>query len=180
MAIEDPNFLCWAALLEKDDVCLHALAVRSERAARQTQDGVQIAILHQDFEYFACFAFEKTIVREHHCSASTGLERVHYVLDKIELLVTGFDSEVVAIRSLVRSFCTEWRIRKNHIIAFAAIRFINGIAEIDVRFDAVQIEIHECKTARACHEFLSIISGCTNSTRFRAIEYSLAGIHEPL
>src|ERR1700730_11203611 len=130
-AIEDPDFLRWATLLEEDDVCLHALTVRSERATRQTQDGVQIAILHQNFEYFTCFAFEKTVVRQNNCGAAAGFQSVHHVLHKIELLIAGVNREVVAVWSLVRSFRAKRWIRKNHIVAIAAIRFINGIAEID-------------------------------------------------
>src|SRR5438094_2242698 len=141
---------------------------------------MQIAILHQDFEYFACFTFKKTIVRQNYCSTCARLESVHYVLDEVELFVAGFDCEVVAVRSLVCSFCAEWRIREDHIVALAAIRFVNGIAKIYVRFDAMKIKIHESKAARPGHEFLPVIGGCADSTCLGAIEYPLARIHEPL
>src|ERR1700722_2452294 len=57
-SVKDPYFLGRTALLEKDYVCFHALAVRRESSARQSQDSVQVAILHKDLEYLACLAFE--------------------------------------------------------------------------------------------------------------------------
>src|SRR3989454_8087349 len=141
---------------------------------------VQIAILHQDFKYFARLVFEKTVVRQYHRGSSAGLESIHYVLDEIELLVAGFDGEVVAVRGLVCASSAEWRIGEYNIVALAAIWFIERVAQIDVRLYAMQVKIHERKAARARHEILAIVCGGADSTRLGAVECSLTSIHEPL
>src|SRR2546426_3768087 len=66
---------------------------------------VQIAILHQDFKYFARLVFEKTVVRQYHRGSSAGLESIHYVLDEIELLVAGFDGRSEEHTSELQSPC---------------------------------------------------------------------------
>ena len=126
------------AFLEEDHVRFHALAVRRECAARQAQDGVQVAILHENLEDFAGLALEKTVVRQHHRGASAGLERGQDVLDEIELLVAGLDREVFALGRLIRAFRSEGRIGENHVVPLAAERFVDGVAEINVRLDSVQ------------------------------------------
>jgi hypothetical protein len=73
------------------------------------------------------------------------------VLDKVELLVAGLDGEVVAVGRLIRAFGAEGRIGQHHVITLAAVRLVNGVAEINVRLDAVKKQIHQRETARARH-----------------------------
>ncbi len=99
---------------------------------------MQIAILHQNLKHFAGFAFEETIVRQHHRGASAGLQRGQHVLNEIELLVAGLNGEVFALRRLVRASGSEGRIRQDDVVLLAAERLVDGVAEIDVRLDSVQ------------------------------------------
>ena len=92
--VEDPDILSRTAFLEEDHVRLHSLAVRSERAARQSQDRVQVAVLHQDLEDLARLALEQTVVRQHHRGSPARLQRVDDVLHEVELLVAGLDQSV--------------------------------------------------------------------------------------
>src|SRR5664280_2863764 len=77
--IEYPDILRRIALLEEDDVCLDALAVWGECPARQAQDSMQVAILHENFEYLARLVFKQTVVRQNHRGSTAWLERVHYM-----------------------------------------------------------------------------------------------------
>jgi len=79
----------------------------------KTQDGVQVAILHQDLEHLTSFAFEKTVVRKNDRGPTTRFKRVQYVLDEIELLVACLDSEVITVGGLIRAFCAKWWVRED-------------------------------------------------------------------
>ena len=136
--IENPGRFCRCAFLKENHVRFHALAVRSECAARQPQNGVQIAILHQNLEHFAGFAFKEAVIRQHHRGASAGLQRGEHVLHEVELLVAGFDGKIFALRRLVRAFGSERRIGQDHVVLLAAEWFVDRVAEINVRLDAVQ------------------------------------------
>ena len=59
-----------ASLLQEDDIGFHALAVRRERAARQAQDGVQVAVLHENLKHLAGLALEQAVVRQHQRGAA--------------------------------------------------------------------------------------------------------------
>ena len=143
--------------MKEDDVGFHALAVGRERAARQAQDGVQVAVLHEHLEHLAGLALEQAVVRQDHRGASAGLEDGEDVLDEVELLVAGLDGEIVAVGGLVRALGAEGRIGEHHVVTLAAVRLVNGVAELDVRFDAVQEEIHQRQPARARHEVLAVV-----------------------
>ena len=62
-AVIDPDGLCRVALGEEDDVGLLPLAVRGERAARESEYGVEVTILGDDLEYLACLIGEEAVVR---------------------------------------------------------------------------------------------------------------------
>ena len=88
---------------------------RRERAARQTQHRVQVAVLHQNLEDFARLALEQTVVRQHHRGSPARLQSVHDVLYEVELLVAGLDGEVVPRGSLIGFPRAERRISQDDI-----------------------------------------------------------------
>src|SRR6266705_1395319 len=55
--VEDPCVLGRVAFLEEDNVCLDALTVRRECPARQTQDRMHVAIVHQYLKHLARLTF---------------------------------------------------------------------------------------------------------------------------
>ena len=77
------------------------------------------------------------MVRQDNGGSSTWLKNIDNVLNKVELLVAGLDSEVFPFRCLIRSLGSKRRVGENSVIAFTAIRLINGVAQIDVRLDAM-------------------------------------------
>ncbi len=87
--VVDPDVLGRLALGEEDDVGLDALAVRRERAARQPQDGVQVAVLHQNLEHLAGLVGEQAVVGQHDRGPAAGLQDRQDVLEEVELLVGG-------------------------------------------------------------------------------------------
>ena len=80
-----------------------------------------------------------------------------HVLDEVELLVARLDGEVVALGGLVRALGAEGRIGEDAVVPLAAVRLVDGVAEIDVRLDPVQEEIHQGEPARARDEVLAVI-----------------------
>ena len=123
--IEDPDVLGGPAFLEEDDIGFYALAVRGERAARQAQDGVQVAILHEDFKNLSGLVLKEAVVRENYGSPSSGFQNVHYVLDEVELFVARLYREVFPLRRLICALCAEWGIGKNAAIKFPPVWFID-------------------------------------------------------
>ena len=103
---------------------------------------MQVAVLHQNLEDLAGFAFEKAIVRQDHGSAAAGFQRAEDVLNEVELFVAGLDGEVVAFGHLVGALGAEGRIRQDDVETVAAVGFVDGVAEINVRLDAVQEQVH--------------------------------------
>src|ERR1700730_10185886 len=91
--VENPRLLRRATLLEENDVCFNALTIGGESSARQTQYRMQSAVLHDDLEYFTCLVLQETVVRQQNRSSATGFQDVYYMLNKIELLVAGFNGE---------------------------------------------------------------------------------------
>ena len=77
-------------LLEEDDVRLHAGAVGREGPARQAQDRMQVAVLHEDFEDLAGLVFEEAVVRQDDAARPPSFRMFMHVLDEVELLVRLF------------------------------------------------------------------------------------------
>ena len=153
--IEDPYILCGIALLEKNDIGLHALTVRGKGASRQTQDRVEAAILHKDLKDLARLVFKEAVVRQDHGGTASGLQDVHDMLDKVELLVARLDGKVVTLRGLICALGPEGRVCEDTIIKLPAIGFIDGIAEIDLRFQSVEEKVHEGKPPGAWYKVLA-------------------------
>src|ERR1043166_572253 len=81
--VENPRVLSGVAFLEEDDICFDALTVRRERTARQTQDRMNVAILHQYLENFARLALEQAVVRKHDCGTAAGFQNCQDVLQEV-------------------------------------------------------------------------------------------------
>ena len=64
---------------------------------------MKIAVLHENLKYVAGLVCEEAVIRHHHGGASAGLQNGQHMLEEVQLLVRGFDREVVAIGHLVRT-----------------------------------------------------------------------------
>ena len=71
-----------------------------------------------------------------------GFEQRQDVLDEVELLVGGLDDEVVADRRLVCPLRSERRVGEDDVEALARGRLVDRVAERDVRFNLVKVEVH--------------------------------------
>src|SRR4051794_27418455 len=114
-----------------------------ECPARETQQSVDVAVLHQNLEDFASRVHEKNIVWNDDCRATARLQGRYDVLNEVELLIACRDHEVVAVRCLVGTPRAKRRIRKDDVEAFSARRLINRVTEADVGLDLVEVEVHE-------------------------------------
>jgi hypothetical protein len=82
-----------------------------ENAGGQTQDSVQVALVHQVGAYqFPSVALEQHIIGHYHGSTATGLEAAVDVLQKAELLITGGEGEVGARGEPTALLITERRV----------------------------------------------------------------------
>lgn len=95
--------------------------------------------------------------------------------------LAGLDGEVVAVGRLIRAFRAEGRIREHHVVTLAAVRFVNGVAEINVRLDAVEEQIHQREPTRARHEVLADEGLRFDAPGVRAVEHAAGNFlgHEP-
>ena len=177
--VEDPRVFRAKAFLEEDDVGFYALAVGGESAARQAQDGVKIAILHEDFEDLTRFAFEEAIVGKYNGGPAAGLENVHAVLHEVELLVAGGDGEVVPVGRLVGSLGAEGGIGEHARIALASIRFVDRIAEIDPGFESMQEKVHEGQAPGAGDQLLAQIGPVPDALDDLPVESAVRLFHQP-
>ena len=115
---------------------------------------MQVAVLGQHLEHFACLVCEEDVVRhDDHCPSS-GFEDRDDVLDEVELLVGSRDREVLAVRCLVRPFRAERRVGQHNIEAPAVRVLVDRVAEPDRGLDIVKEQIHQRKPARAGDQLL--------------------------
>jgi len=103
------------------------------------------------------------------------------VLDEVELLVAGLDGEIVAVGRLIRAFSAEGWIGEHHVVTLAAVGFVDGVAEINVRLDAVEKQIHQREPARARHEILADEGLRFDAPGVRAVEHGAGNVlgHKP-
>ena len=91
-----PGGLARGLLVEEEHVGFHAL--RIEKAGRQTQERVHIALVQELApDGFPCPTFEEDVIRHHDRGAAILLQQGFDVLDEIELLVGGRRPEVVTL-----------------------------------------------------------------------------------
>src|ERR1017187_6589490 len=104
------------ATRHKENIRLNAL--RIEDAGRQTQHSVDIAKLHHPITKPAThILLEQDVIGNDDGRTGSRLESSDDVLHESELFVRRFrrDGEIRARRPSPSLFCSEWRIRKNHI-----------------------------------------------------------------
>src|SRR2546423_244074 len=98
--VEDPSPFGCAPLRKEDDVGLGSFAIWTECAARQSEDRVKVAVLHQNLKDIARLIRKQDIVWNDDCGPATWFENCQHVLKKVELLIACRDSEIVPFGSL--------------------------------------------------------------------------------
>lgn len=89
-----------------------------ENTGGQTENGVQITLVHQVAADFLPVAVgKKHIVRQHHCGPglTVGLQTALDVLEEVQLLVAGGESEVIPGGTLAALLGTEGRIGEHQV-----------------------------------------------------------------
>jgi len=61
------------------------------------------------------------------------------VLDKVELFIIGGDGEIIPGGGLIRPFGPERRIGHDAVIRFSSFGLINGISQVNVGLNPVEI-----------------------------------------
>jgi len=178
--VVDPDDIGRLALREEDGVRLHALAVRGEGAAGETEHGVEPTVLGEDLEDLARLIRKQTVVRQDDSRTAALLQHGQDVLDEVELLVRGRDREVVPVRRLVRALRSEWRVSQHAIEARARRGRVDRVTEGDTVLDAVEIEVHEGEAPRSGDELVAGVDIGLDSLRDRAVERVPRLGHEPL
>ncbi|OPZ95350.1 MAG: hypothetical protein BWY71_02266 [Planctomycetes bacterium ADurb.Bin412] len=79
------------------------------------------------------------------------------MLDEVKLLIGGGNGEIVPRGGLPGALGAEGRIGQDQIIAIMPVRLIDGIAQMDGRFEAVQKEVHQGQPPRPGDQVLSVI-----------------------
>ncbi|MND55561.1 hypothetical protein D3C80_466490 [compost metagenome] len=146
-----------AALLEEEHIGLDPLGV--EDAGGQTQDGVQVALVHQIAAHLGTDpGFKQHVVGQHHGGAATGLEATIDVLQEGELLVAGLVGEIVAgIAGFAPLAGAKGRVGEDDIdLGQGGTRLSQGIAEVDhplfIPFHAVQQAVHQGQATGIGHQ----------------------------
>src|SRR5262249_16527263 len=148
-----------------------ALAVGRECAARQPQHCMEVAILREDFEHLASLVGEKAVIWQYDCSTTAGLEDGQYVLHEVELLVARRDGEVFALRGLVRAPSAEGGIGEHYVDPARALGWIvDRVAEVDLGFQLVEVEVHERQPAGRWVDVLTEIGFRPNAAGFAALQ----------
>ena len=101
---------------EEQHIGLDALSV--ENTGGQTEDGVQITLVHQvTADLLAVAVGKEHIVRQHHGSPGLviGFQAAVDVLEKVELLVAGGESEIISGGTLAALLGAEGRIGEHQV-----------------------------------------------------------------
>jgi len=77
------------------------------------------------------------------------------MLEEVELFVAGLDGEVIAVGGLVCAFGAERWIGEHDVVTRTTVGFVNSVAEVDVRLDAVEEKVHQGEPAGARDEVLA-------------------------
>lgn len=108
-------FVCGTAL-EEEDVRFDALGV--EDAGGESEDGVEVALVHQVLPDSPSFPVgEEHVVREDDGCASAAFEAAVNVLKEVQLLVRGFEGEIVAGRALPAFLGPKGRVCQHDVIS---------------------------------------------------------------
>ena len=99
---------------EEQHVGLHALSV--ENPGRQSQDRMQVALVHQvSTDLGADAFFKQNVVRQNDGSSATGFESAINVLQESQLLVACHEGKVIASRTTATAFGAKRRIGQHDI-----------------------------------------------------------------
>ena len=102
------------------------------------------------------------------------------MLNKVELFVAGFDGEVIAGRFLIGAFGSKRGIGEDDVETVGRGGIVDGVAEDDFGFDAVEIEIHQGEAPGAFDEFLAAVDGFFDAFGDVAVEgAAFGGFHQP-
>ena len=130
--------------------------LRVKNTCRQTQNSVQIALIHQiDTNLFAVTVGKKHIVRQHYSSArlAVSLQATVDMLQKVQLLIARGIGKVVTRCTLTALFRTEGRIGQHHVIALHFLAHVGKrIAQNNFALDVVQHGVHQRQAVRIMHQ----------------------------
>ena len=102
------------------------------------------------------------------------------MLDEVELLVARLDGEVFSLWRLVCSLRAERRIREHDVVAFSSVWLVDGVAEVDMWFDAVQVHVHQRESPWSWDEFLAVVRARPDALGVCAVECSFGFVDKPL
>ena len=109
---------------------------------------------HEDLEDLAGLVGKQAVVGQDDRGPAAGLEDGQHVLDEVELLVAGRDGEVVALGAWFAPLVPNGGLVSTTSNRGALGRLVDGVAERDVRLEAVEVEVHQGQAARAGDEVL--------------------------
>src|SRR5262245_11454625 len=93
------------------------------------------------------------------------------MLNKVQLLVTRRDREVISVRSLVCAPRAEWWVGENHVHpAHPFGRVIDCVAQADLWFELVEVKVHQGQPARGWVDVLTKVGLLTDTTHFTALQ----------
>ena len=156
--VVEPDFvrvpLVGRAARKEEHVRLNALRV--EDARRQTQDGVQVALLHEvAADGLTVAVGEQDVVGQDNGGTrfAVCLKAAVDVLEEVELLVARRVGKVVARRALAALLRAERRIRQHDVVILEALAEVRErVAKVNRAVDAVQHGVHEREPMRVVDE----------------------------
>ena len=150
----DPDFfgvvLVGGAPGEEEDVGFNALGV--EDAGGETQDGVQVALVHEvAADVLADAGLKQNIVRQHHGGAASGQEVTVDVLEEAELFIAGGIGEIRAGGQAAAFFGAEGRIGQDEGGLGQGRAILRKGGPITDATDAMKHEIHHGEAVGILH-----------------------------
>lgn len=144
------------ALGEEEDIGLHPLSI--EDARRQSQDRMQIALLHQiAADIHPRVIFKEHIVWHHHRTAATRLQASVTVLQEAKLFITGDKGEIIPGGCASPFLGAKGGIGEDDIGGAKSLTIRGqGIATEPVALNVVQHGIHEGQAVGIGDEFHAI------------------------
>ncbi|RMR25994.1 hypothetical protein ALP90_05675 [Pseudomonas amygdali pv. ulmi] len=136
-----------SAFLKEQHVGLYALGV--EDTCWQSQDGVQVALVHQVAANIGADAgFEQYVVRQYHSSSAARFQASVNMLKEGQLLVAGLVSQVITGRATAAFGCAERRVGENYVnLGQVGPGLAEGVAQMHhpffITFHAVEQGVHK-------------------------------------
>ncbi|GDE63383.1 hypothetical protein HmCmsJML268_01364 [Escherichia coli] len=142
---------------KEQHVGLHALSVKN--TGRQTQNGVQMTLIHQVTTNVGAFAaFKQHVIRHHRRRTTAGVQRFDNMLHKAQLFVAGRVNKgagnVGACGAAKRRVSGDnMRLRQVFAVAAQGVAQTDCAAVVEVAFNIVQQAVHQRQTTGAGHQF---------------------------